>query len=1086
MLRRNYLIDFLNHGILPFTGREEELHKIQEFWQGTLEGYGLRGLLIVGEAGIGKSRLFEEASKRLAQQGGVVVHTKMYPDSSLSLAGLLADSLSLNPSASALLRKLPEPHIGDIVGALRRLSRLRGTLLAIEDVHLLEGEGLMEFSQLIDALADENLSLLCAARPVDKGGRSLLEPFLVETIELSGLQQDELRGLIQGTFAEEFGESTLSLLQETTLGNPLAIRSALRGVLKSKSEGQVWRNEDELRERFRLGSTRYTEGLAAHLSHRERESAAVLSWLGEVFDRQTAIALLKDLLMIEHPEPILDALRFKGIIASPATQVRSLSGKRGSLIPVAFTHSLFHRQMLGESEVKVDALMQVLYQRLPVYSVVPFQLLRDAKEIGGIEFNQLYDVLHYIDYLITRLTNSTDWKLSRVLFQAMTRIVEEREASLLEDESRRVKIQLSRAGISTTRSVRNSELVTHTHQLLALTESVDDIKTAEARLSALSSYFWIQRADSRVSDEIIEKAQAIIGAWPELQASSLYQAFLFNVAQDAISIARTVPERLADVEREWKRIYNESDGVLEEEKSFLLFLTYAYRTEDEFEQKKKEFLELDEMTGWKSVSINFVKLIWTYTAALPSWYLKRADKGIKRAKDTGTFGNEAHVHIEGLACEILLGLPLDEALERGEDLSRLNPVISSYGDARDRISPYAARLLTQCTLLRGEFRVAEKFFQMGKTPPDLLPLHSRSLLHLDTIENADSTDPLFDLFQAVERRDRKEIRNYSEQELRRPVLRYDDPLRLYATVDLLKSHDLLHTELESLAQESLIRVLSFFNYPERRLYHSMRGALNRYGWLFSSEEREEWEACVAHLEKEATVERHEIIEKEDQLIRLSMIGTISVHRPEEKEPTRLRGGRIKTLLGLLSLDAMLDTPLDAMEFNRIATEDDDLDKAKNAIKIAVYRAREVVGSDGIDVRDGRPWLNQERVRVDLLEAFALLQEGEMHLSKGSLGVARHNIQMVLDLVGEEVIFPGLYDRLFEAMRDEFESRLREATLRLIESLLLEGDVQGAEQLGRSALEAIPEDEELSDLLHRALMDQGRLAEAERLRSGRGE
>jgi len=51
------LLDFLNHGILPFVGRDSELERLVRFWSSTIDAGGLRTALLVGEAGIGKSRL---------------------------------------------------------------------------------------------------------------------------------------------------------------------------------------------------------------------------------------------------------------------------------------------------------------------------------------------------------------------------------------------------------------------------------------------------------------------------------------------------------------------------------------------------------------------------------------------------------------------------------------------------------------------------------------------------------------------------------------------------------------------------------------------------------------------------------------------------------------------------------------------------------------------------------------------------------------------------------------------------------------------------------------------------------------------
>src|SRR5207237_2762318 len=176
------LADFLNHGILPFTGRLKELEALAGFWRSTARSTGLRVATLTGEAGIGKSRLLESLLPLVAREGGVTIHAKLYPDSAASIAPLVCRALWKSASALRLMQQEPEESIHGAATALRRLARLRPLLLLLEDVHLLQGETLRELSMLLTSIADEPIAVLCAARSLDGGARGVLEPFLVSEV----------------------------------------------------------------------------------------------------------------------------------------------------------------------------------------------------------------------------------------------------------------------------------------------------------------------------------------------------------------------------------------------------------------------------------------------------------------------------------------------------------------------------------------------------------------------------------------------------------------------------------------------------------------------------------------------------------------------------------------------------------------------------------------------------------------------------------------------------------------------------------------------------------------------------------------
>jgi DNA-binding SARP family transcriptional activator len=206
--------------------------------------------------------------------------------------------------------------------------------------------------------------------------------------------------------------------------------------------------------------------------------------------------------------------------------------------------------------------------------------------------------------------------------------------------------------------------------------------------------------------------------------------------------------------------------------------------------------------------------------------------------------------------------------------------------------------------------------------------------------------------------------------------------------------------------------------------------------------------------------------------------------PPGGESIPIRGGRLRTVLGLLVADRMLRKPLGHREFCYIAAgSDDDLDpeNARKTMNNAIFRLRELLGDDAISTEGETPQLNPACIEVDLLVAYELLGQAERDARDDALMRAVPALRRALELSHGEVPFPALYEDFFEALREDFENRLRSAAIDVAARLLRAGDAAGAEDLLRPALDAIPEDEELVEMLYEALTKLGRRAEAARLK-----
>ncbi|MEP7217868.1 MAG: AAA family ATPase, partial [Bacteroidota bacterium] len=409
--RMEQLVDFLNHGTLPFIGRGAETERIVEFWRGTYNAQELRAALVVGEAGLGKSRLIAESIPRIADAGGIVIHVRLYPESMASVVPLIARELWYSPHVRGLLKNEPEATISDVTAALRRLARLRPTLLIIDDIHLVEGESLREFSLLLNSLAEETLSLLCTARPVELAARAPLERFLVDQIQLTGLSSVEISSLWTGLLSSTPDPEIVAPLAELTGGNPLALRSALRSAIKNETlvrdaATNSWRSSispEAFGTAMRRNVGRITEGMVSHLTEEEKSAARTLASLGEIFARETAERVIED------SAAMITILMFKGIIASSDSVIPSLSGNNSRHPLLVFTHSLLHQHLLDTWNGSPTAHASATASALPLYSIVPLQILDRMKREIDLMPDELVELIRRIAGMAIERTMMHDW-----------------------------------------------------------------------------------------------------------------------------------------------------------------------------------------------------------------------------------------------------------------------------------------------------------------------------------------------------------------------------------------------------------------------------------------------------------------------------------------------------------------------------------------------------------------------------------------------------------------------------------------------------------------------------------------------------
>ena len=223
------------------VGRDAELAELERLLD-TVSASGFRSLALTGEAGMGKTALWQEAQQRARDRGWIVLSARTseteLPLSYVTLSDLLA------PFAETALPELPDPQRRALeivllkadsrgppvilravaAGALAMLTRLAAVapvLIAVDHAESLDraSAGVLEF--VVRRLQDEPIALLFCVRGDD--GRTELEQASggsLTRIEVGPLPLAQLHALIKARFGKPLPRRLLNDVERFSGGNP--------------------------------------------------------------------------------------------------------------------------------------------------------------------------------------------------------------------------------------------------------------------------------------------------------------------------------------------------------------------------------------------------------------------------------------------------------------------------------------------------------------------------------------------------------------------------------------------------------------------------------------------------------------------------------------------------------------------------------------------------------------------------------------------------------------------------------------------------------------------------------------------------
>lgn len=269
---------------IPLVGRESQLDAIAAEWR-VCQERSSRLVLVIGAAGMGKTRLVQEAARRIPGPGARVVTGHCYAMEAGTPYRLIADLLgTLETSIWQRLSAVARADLAQVLPGLQRMVPLErhpraglrgdpgvriqeavvqviqllaesatGVWIIAEDLHWADPASLAVLNHVLRRCAQLPLFVLATLRDeevafdsplMDWPAASVNAPAPTTLVQLAPLQAEQLTSLVEGLVDEDV-QMLAALLQAETAGNPLFVVETLRalveqGVLRRTAEGR-WR-----------------------------------------------------------------------------------------------------------------------------------------------------------------------------------------------------------------------------------------------------------------------------------------------------------------------------------------------------------------------------------------------------------------------------------------------------------------------------------------------------------------------------------------------------------------------------------------------------------------------------------------------------------------------------------------------------------------------------------------------------------------------------------------------------------------------------------------------------------------------------
>lgn len=243
----------------PLIGRERELTSLL----GELRS-SVAGVVLAGPAGVGKTRLAEEAVAALGARGVTAIRVA---------ATQSASRLPFGPYATLLPEVAPGldrvEMLRQVTAAVLQRCEEQSIILRVDDAHLLDEASAILTHQLATSRRVRLLVTLRSGEPAPAAVLALWKEGLARRIDVEPLHETEVERLLAAVLGGPVESATRRRLFDRSAGNVLFLRELVVGALQSGAlqlEDGLWRMNTRL-----VVSTRLTELVEARLGELSEE-----------------------------------------------------------------------------------------------------------------------------------------------------------------------------------------------------------------------------------------------------------------------------------------------------------------------------------------------------------------------------------------------------------------------------------------------------------------------------------------------------------------------------------------------------------------------------------------------------------------------------------------------------------------------------------------------------------------------------------------------------------------------------------------------------------------------------------------------